>query len=159
MPQLPRNVCVCKYHENFINAVNALHKVNSTIPKYNESFTPNIVCDMATNECWFNKCSTCMNGNLFTKKYPLLEDEESLSNYGSESFEMSGSTDDTKLVKWYQWQNVTVNDKEILEKTLIRGSLMQLYFSLITMIPTFLLHHYIKHCQLKFYNEQKKQVT
>ena len=72
---------------------------------------------------------------------------------------MSGSSDDTKLLKWYQWQNVKVNDKEILERTLIRGSLMQLYSSLITMIPTFLPHHCIKHCQLKFYNEQKEQVA
>ena len=52
-----------------------------------------------------------------------------------------------------------MNDKEILERTLIRGSLMQLYSSLVTMIRTFLPHHYIKHCQSKFYNEQKKQVT
>ena len=36
---------------------------------------------------------------------------------------------------------------------------MQLYSSLVTMIRTFLPHHYIKHCQSKFYNEQKKQVT
>ena len=156
--QLPRNVCDCKYHENFINAVNALYRVKSAILKYDESFTLNIVCDMATDECWFNKCSTCMNGN-FKKRYPLLEDEESLSNYDSESSETSRSSDDIKLVKRYQWQNVTVNDKEILERTLIRGSLMQLYFSLITMIPTFLPHHYIKRCQSKFYNEQKDQVT
>ena len=52
-----------------------------------------------------------------------------------------------------------MNDKEMLERTLIRGSLMQPYSSLITMIPTFLPHHYIKRCQLKFYNEQKEQVT
>ena len=52
-----------------------------------------------------------------------------------------------------------MNDKEILEKTLIRGSLMQLYSSLITMIPTFLPHRYMKRCQSKFYNEQKEQVT
>ena len=97
--QLPRNVCACKYHENFINAVNALHKVKSTIPKYGESFTLNIVCDMATDKCWFNKCNTCMNGNLFKERYPLLEDEESLSNYDSESSETSGSSDDTKLVQ------------------------------------------------------------
>ena len=109
--QLPRNVCVSKYHENFINAVNALHKVKSTIPKHDETFTLNVVCDMATDECWFNKCSTCMNGNLFKKRYLSLDDEESLNNYDSESSETSGSSDDTKLVKWYQWQNVTVNDK------------------------------------------------
>ena len=108
--QLPRNVCVCKYHENFINAANALHKVKSTIPKYDESFTLNIVCDMATDECWFNKCSTYMNGNLFKKRYPLLEDEERLSNYDSESSKTSGNSSDAKLVKWYQLWNVTVND-------------------------------------------------
>ena len=47
----------------------------------------------------------------------------------------------------------------MLERALIRGSLMQLYSSLITMISTFLPHHYIKRCQSKFYNEQKEQVT
>ena len=107
--QLPRNVCICKYHENFINAVNVLHKVKLTIPKYDEGFTLNIICDMATDKCWFNKCSTCMNGNVFKKRYPLLEDEESFSNYDSKSSETSGSSDNIKLVKWYQWQNVTLN--------------------------------------------------
>ena len=83
-----------------------LNQPSLTIP------TLNIVCDIATDECWFDKCSTSMNGNLFKKGIsPLLEDEESLSNYDSESSETSGSSDDTKLVKWYQWQNVTVNDK------------------------------------------------
>ena len=43
--------------------------------------------------------------------YPLLEDEQSLSNYDRESSETNGGSDDTKLVKWYRWQNVTVNDK------------------------------------------------
>ena len=81
--QLPRDVCVCKYHESFLNAVNALHKVKSTIPKYDESFTLSIVCDMVTGECWFNKCSTCMNGNLFKKRYQLLDNEESFSIYDS----------------------------------------------------------------------------
>ena len=47
--QLPRNVCVCKYHENLIHAVNALHKVKSTIPKYDERLTLKKVCDMATD--------------------------------------------------------------------------------------------------------------
>ena len=36
---------------------------------------------------------------------------------------------------------------------------MQLYSSLITMIPTFLPHHYIKRCHSNFYNHQKEQVT
>ena len=49
--QLPKNVCVCIYHENFINVVNALHKVKSTIPKYDEIFTLNIFCDMAADKC------------------------------------------------------------------------------------------------------------
>ena len=70
--QFPRNVCLCKYHENFINAVNALHRVKSAIPKYDESFNLNIVCDMATDEGWFNKCSTCMNGNFKKKKVSII---------------------------------------------------------------------------------------
>jgi len=32
--QIPMNVCGCVYHENFIQAVDALHKVFPSIPPY-----------------------------------------------------------------------------------------------------------------------------
>ena len=70
-----------------------MNKVSAKRPRYDKSFTLNIFCEIGTEKCWLNKCSTCMNGNLFKKRYPLLEYEEGLSNYDSESSETSGSSD------------------------------------------------------------------
>lgn len=36
--KLPHNVCLCRYHENFILAIKALHDVDSDFPKYTDTF-------------------------------------------------------------------------------------------------------------------------
>lgn len=36
--KLPHNVCLCKYHENFINAINAFHKLVPQFPEYTSNF-------------------------------------------------------------------------------------------------------------------------
>ena len=36
--ELPRNICVCKIHENFIQCLKALHRFNSIFPLYYENF-------------------------------------------------------------------------------------------------------------------------
>ena len=43
--KLPHNVCLCKYHENFINAVNALHKVLPSVPLYTHELPQTCLCD------------------------------------------------------------------------------------------------------------------
>ena len=32
--KIPQNACLCKYHENFILAVNTLHRICDTFPSY-----------------------------------------------------------------------------------------------------------------------------
>ncbi len=39
--QLPCNVCLCLYHENFIMAVNSLHKVSHIFPEYDHHLPKN----------------------------------------------------------------------------------------------------------------------
>ncbi|KAJ4437802.1 hypothetical protein ANN_13740 [Periplaneta americana] len=48
--QLPHNVCMCKYHENFILAVNSLHKVVLACPAYSSSYLDEIVCQSAKED-------------------------------------------------------------------------------------------------------------
>ena len=33
--KIPQNVCLCKYHENFIRGVDKLHKESDNFPTYN----------------------------------------------------------------------------------------------------------------------------
>lgn len=42
--KLPHNVCLCKYHENFINAINVLHKIVPHFPEYNKNLPESFVC-------------------------------------------------------------------------------------------------------------------
>ena len=57
--QLPRNVCLCKCHENFIMAVNSLNKVVHSFPQYDHHLPEKCICESATEKCWFNECRAC----------------------------------------------------------------------------------------------------
>lgn len=63
--KLPHNVCMCKYHENFIMALEALHDAIPHIPKYSENFPSMLVCNTESEDCWNNNCVTCKDGNFF----------------------------------------------------------------------------------------------
>ena len=57
--QTPENICLCKYYENYISALNIISKNCHNIPTYNENFlTCLIICENSTNNCWRGKCST-----------------------------------------------------------------------------------------------------
>ena len=66
--QLPHNVCLCKYHENFIMAVNSLHKVINIFPQYDHHLPEKFICKSATEECWFNECLTCKDEKVLMMK-------------------------------------------------------------------------------------------
>ena len=54
--RLPHNVCLCKYHENIINAVNALHKVLPTMTMYTHDLPQTSLCSSENKKCWMNQC-------------------------------------------------------------------------------------------------------
>ena len=64
--KLPHNVCLCKYNENFILAINALHAHCPNIPNYNYELPGELLCRPATRDCWLNNCNTCKDGKVFT---------------------------------------------------------------------------------------------
>ena len=82
--QLHRNVCICKYHENVILLLDALHRYDQTLPKYDESFTSVVVCDKDEEECWNNLCPQCKDDHYFKDLYPLTEQCEYIDETDSE---------------------------------------------------------------------------
>ena len=62
--ELPHNVCLCKYHKNFINAVNALHKVSPSVPLYTHKLPQTCLCDPMKRECWMNQCESAKMGRV-----------------------------------------------------------------------------------------------
>jgi hypothetical protein len=92
--KLPHNVCLCKYHENFIYAVNALHSAYSIFPAYSHDMPESFLCEVQKRECWFNECENCRNGANFEKKYQF----------------------DNKSVVWYVWKMENNKMMKIVEE-------------------------------------------
>lgn len=67
--KLPHNVCLCKYHENFIMVLESLHNQIPHIPKYSQNFPLMLVCNTDSADCWCNKCVGCKEGKLFMDFY------------------------------------------------------------------------------------------
>ena len=57
--KIPQNVCLCKYHENFILAVNALHKTCDTFPPYERDLIEKFTCETSSEDCWLIRCEKC----------------------------------------------------------------------------------------------------
>ena len=159
--QLPRNVCVCKYHANFILLLESLHRFDWNFPLYNEHFTSAIVCVEPNDGCWNNCCHHCKDGKKFKEAFPFPEFANSSSNDSafSDSDGSDSNIERQKRVKWWQWESQKDDDgKETLEMVSKRGHPMDLYECFVSMIPSFLQHHHIKRCQSTAYNQLKEKV-
>ena len=79
--------------------------------------------------------------------------ESASSSSGLDDRDDSDKDKCNMIVKWCQWENITLEDgKESLEKTSKRSPAIELYEALIEMLPGFLEHHYIKRRQSESYN-------
>ena len=131
--KLPHNVCLCRYHENFILAVNALHKAYpGNIPNYTYDLPETFLCSDSTPECWMNNCTDCKDGQGFRNSYQV--------------------PDQCSDISWYVWK---YDNEGKLVKSLEEGSTDDLRFYIITLIPQFLQHCYTKREQSKVYKQQR----
>ncbi|XP_077976176.1 uncharacterized protein LOC144432038 [Styela clava] len=126
--RLPHNVCLCKYHENFICAINSLHKVIPEFPSYTTNIVNTFVCASPNLECWKNVCMRCKDGAGFKMSWGAV----------LEGFE-------NKFVSWYVWEN-SVSDSR-LKKVQEEGDVNDLLEHVYQMLPQFLEHSYIKRQQ------------
>ena len=119
--QMPRNVCVCRQHQNMALILEALHKFDETFPLYSHVLPQTLVCNSKSDFCWNNICESCKDAQLFRVLYNL------------------NGNDLDKHVEWYQWEKVPgPNGKEYLEKTLKKGSASVSYRPACAMLPSFL---------------------
>ena len=138
---MPRNVCVCRQHQNMALILEALHKFDENFPAYAHELPQTLVCNSDNDFCWNNICGSCKDAQLYKDLYNLNND------------------DCDKNVQWYQWEKVPgPNGKEYLEKTLKKGSVSAMYDAACAMLPSFLLHYFIKQQQVNAYEDHKNQV-
>ena len=135
--QLPHNVCMCKYHENFILAVNSLHKVVPACPAYSSSYLDEIVCQSAKEDCWMMKCTDCKD-----KLYNLMQE----TVFTQEASILSCS--------WYVWK-----EEGRLTRVQEEGTAADLAEYIISLLSYFLEHCFVKREQAKVYNEERLLAT
>jgi len=59
---MPRDVCLCQYHENIKMLCECLHKEIANLPLYSGSFANNFVCNPESELCMLGKCGKCPTG-------------------------------------------------------------------------------------------------
>lgn len=131
--KLPHNVCLCRYHENFISAINSFHKAVPQMPEYNHNLPAVFVCEEPTAECWFGKCETCQNF-MRTKLWDICANSEECN------------------VEWFVWQESNGRLLKVQEE----GTIQDLVHHILNIGPTFLEHYFIKREQSKSYQADKE---
>ena len=58
---MPRNICMCQYHENVKLIRDCLSKKILEFPSYSGNFVHHFVCSSGTEECMLGKCNKCPN--------------------------------------------------------------------------------------------------
>lgn len=136
--KLPHNVCLCKYHENFIMALEALHKQVPEIPNYSEDFPSCLLCAKQSTNCWLNQCVDCKDGKIF------------ISFFGEYAVKHCNE------ITWYVWKKL---ENERLCKVVEDGTISDLMKYICRILPQFLEHCFGKRSQAKTYRDQHKEVT
>ena len=58
---MPRDVCLCQYHEKIKMICECLKKEISSFPQYSGNFVDNFVCNSESELCMLGKCNKCPN--------------------------------------------------------------------------------------------------
>lgn len=135
--RLPHNVCLCKYHENFIFAVNALHSAFPSFPKYTQNFWDKYLCQPHTEECWLRNCDDCKN-KLCKCMEKLLEE--------------NGASCD---VKWHVWKELPEGLRKVVEE----DSAEELVIYINSICNEFLKHSYTKREQANSYQIDRSKTA
>ena len=112
--------------------------MDKNVPLYSHALPESIVCSDNSDKSWNNLCETFKGAKLFNKLYHL--NDANLEN------EMT----------WYQWKMVSgKNRKRYLEKAMKRGKTIDAFNYACEILPSFLLHCFIKQKQSKTYEDHK----
>ncbi|XP_033122920.1 uncharacterized protein LOC117121731 [Anneissia japonica] len=135
--KLPHNVCMCRHHENAINAFNAVHKALPEFPAYSHDLLETFLSKEASRNCWLNKCPDCKDTAGFTKAY---------------SFDGFLNTP----CSWLLWE---ADQDGRMMKIQEDGTLAELVEHICDILPQFLQHCYVKREQAAACNSQRESVA
>ncbi len=140
---MPRDVCLCQYHENIRMLYECIAKEIPTLPPYSEAFVNNFVCDSTNEFCMSGKCRKCPSEWLLeaAEDAPLHE-----------------------ATSWCQWERVTQTlpgkggkgqrqVKKML-KVIKEGTIEEAIKSLMEKMPHFLQHVLVQRKQTKFFQDK-----
>lgn len=126
-------MCLCIYHENFIGAVDALHKYLPNSPAYKNGFVRQFLCEDTVADCWLMKCESCT---------------------GISIGKLSAFVGDVPLdsaVKYPIWKKNAASNR--FEKRIEDGKLVELLTHIAAMSTQFLKHSYVKRSQSDTFNK------
>lgn len=129
-------VCVCKYHFNFIKLLESIHKEIPTIPKSHNELFKLVCCNEDSEDCMFGLCPRCKHINL-GKLIPV-------------------GTDLTKTTHWKQWGD-DENGRPIQFKH--PGTIAQPLDKIMERLPKFKNHCYLKKAQSNYFEQCKTEIA
>lgn len=142
---IPRNVCLCKYHENIKLICECLNNEIPNFPRYSSDFVENAVCTSKSEECMMGRCNNCPNW--------LNDITESCDSEVIES-----------EVTWYQWSRTEVaipegqkrkaNVVKKMKRICYKGTVREVLDSLQSKLPHFLQHVFVKRQQASYFEER-----
>ena len=143
---MPRNVCLCSYHENVRLICECLSKEVPDFPQYSGDFADHFVCDPSSESCMLGKCKKCLS---LGKQW--IDDE------------MKKADIDEPTV-WYQWERTMQilsgkgkkSKRKItkMQKVCKEGAVDDVFMALEEKLPQFLEHVFVKRKQAKYFEER-----
>lgn len=115
-----------------MEGVSALQKVAANVPRYDDGFVRQFLCQEASMDCWFGKCNKC-------------------SGISAESLKSAvGNVSLQSPVSWIVWGKNAQSKR--IEKHKKKGTLESLIAHIAALSPQFLKHSYIKREQSLTFN-------
>lgn len=143
---LPHNVCLCSYHANFIDAVNALHKYVPNVPNYDNGFIQQFLCVGSSMNCWYGQCDNC-TGITVPKMLALIGDTPLNLNVSWTEWRKTGEKNEK--AKKENSKDETAKRFQKKEET---GSLSKLLAHIHALSSQFLVHSFNKREQAEVFN-------
>ena len=143
--EIPRNVCLCQYHDYIKLIGDSLKKEIPEFPNYSGDFVENFVCSSDSEACMFGRCGKCPDW------LKTITEEVDLEGPAT----------------WYEWKRVetvspTASKKDSKTMKVVKkmtkiskeGTIGDAVESLQEKLPSFLEHVFIKRQQSKLFGER-----
>lgn len=131
----PHDVCICKYHYNFISLLESLHKAIPTIPQHHRELIDQLSCKSPNEMCMLGQCSKCPS---------------TLNEFVPPDMNLS------KQLFWKQWEDDNSGRPILRENT---GTCQHALECLSKQLDKFKKHCYVKKIQSDCFQKYKGEIV